>query len=359
MNITKKLVVIVNIFFSVSYFFGQDIQLIDNIPIFQEECIIEGEDGIAVLSDGSIIVCDSRAGNFKIFDKNGRFLKIFGKRGDGPDEFSTPKLYDYSDSILLINDLIKNRIIIYQINDALEWKKKDVFLATCVDAKIHSDGYLLSNPKTDKKGNWHYLYAVNPERTEYTYLLTMEDILNLPHDDSLFSNQNKLKELMNIGARVYCDYFGDSIFAVWEGQLSIIQVDMKTLKKTRYGQITPTYKIPVATQEIIRAKKDRNLKEYYNELNKYSMIRKIFVSDKYIGIVYMNYNREIDMLNPVVQLYSLNGKYLIEKKLEEVTYPHRLMSLYFDKNANNLYALSMKIDDQSESHYTLLKYEIR
>jgi len=35
-----------------------------------------------------------------------------------------------------------------------------------------------------------------------------------------------------------------------------------------------------------------------------------------------------------------------------------LMSLYYDKKTNVLSALSLKIDDQAESHYTLLKYQI-
>jgi len=88
------------------------------------------------------------------------------------------------------------------------------------------------------------------------------------------------------------------------------------------------------------------------------MIRKLFVTDRYVGIVYMNYDREIDLLNPIVQLYSLDGIFIMEKKLDEVTYPHRLMSLYYDKKTNVLSALSLKIDDLAESHYTLLKYQI-
>ncbi len=45
------------------FVFGQDIRLIDKIPVSQQDCLIEADDGIAVLPNCSFIICDTRAGN--------------------------------------------------------------------------------------------------------------------------------------------------------------------------------------------------------------------------------------------------------------------------------------------------------
>lgn len=119
------------------------------------------------------------------------------------------------------------------------------------------------------------------------------------------------------------------------------------------------YITPTITEKLSRARRERNLKDYYRELNKYSMVRKVFATKKSIGVVYMNYDSKSDMLIPIVQMYSMDGRLLIEKKLDDVTYPHRLISLYYDKNKSELYALSMTIDEKSEPHYTLVKYGIK
>ncbi|MDD8033027.1 MAG: 6-bladed beta-propeller [Acidobacteriota bacterium] len=340
------------------FVFGQDIRLIDKIPVSQQDCLIEADDGIAVLPNGSFIICDTRAGNFKIFDKNGRFVKIFGRRGNGPDEFSVPKLLDYANSRLLINDWGNNRVLIYQINDNLELKKVDVFLGICFDAKIFTHGYLLAGSKLDNKGRWHLLYLEYPDNGEYSFLLTCDEIFGLPQIDPVLSNLNGLKERVVIGGRAYCDFFNDIIFAVWEGDLNIIRIDFHTMNKSRFGKKTALYKYPEVTNELIRTRKEQKLNEYLRELQKFSMIRKIFATRKYIGVVYMNYNKNMDMMNPVVQLYSTDGEYLTEHLLEGASYPQHLMPFYFDKENNILNVLSMTIDAHFEPHYTLLKYRI-
>jgi len=338
---------------------GQEIHFIDKIPVSQKECIIEMDSGIAILPGDFFIICDGRAGDLKIFDRNGKYIKKFGRRGEGPDEFATPRLYDYSDSNILINDWRKNKIFVYTIINDLELKLKEEFLGTCFDSKILSDGYLISGSKADKKENWYRLYIEYPRNREYSFLLTTEEMFNIQAEGMFISNSNQLEEQANIGHRAYCDYLGDHVYAAWEGLLSIIQLNTNTRKITRYKEKSPLYKKPVISNELVLAKKERNQNKYTQELNKYSMIRKLFVSNKYIGIVYMNYDSKSDMLNPIVQIYSLDGKFLVEKKLENITYPNNLLSMYYDKTNNILYALSLMINEQSESQYTLVRYGIR
>lgn len=339
--------------------FGQEIRFINQIPISQKFCTIEMDSGIVILPENILIISDARAGDLKIFDNTGKYIKTFGKRGEGPDEFSSPRLYDYYGSYLLINDLRKNKILVYQTYNVLEFKLKEEFLGTCFDSKILPKGYLISGSKADKKGKWYRLYYEYPNNREYSFLLTTEEIFNIPAEGTLFSNSKRLEEQANLGHRAYCDFLGDNIYVAWEGLLSIIQINTKTKSITRFGKQTSLYKKPVVTNDLVLAKKERNQIKYTQELNKYSIIRKIFTTDKYIGLVYMNYDSKSDMLNPVVQLYSLDGKYLVEKILDNITYPNNLLSMYYDKVNNILYALSLIVDEKAESQYTLVKYEIK
>ena len=45
--------------------------------------------GSTVLPDGRILVLDMREASIRVFDSTGKFLSMFGRRGDGPGEFRT------------------------------------------------------------------------------------------------------------------------------------------------------------------------------------------------------------------------------------------------------------------------------
>ncbi|MCJ7581651.1 MAG: 6-bladed beta-propeller, partial [Candidatus Aminicenantes bacterium] len=64
---------------------------------------------------GNIYVLDKKAANIKIFNKDGNFLKIIGRRGEGPGEFIAPEkgslssnnelyIYDWGRSIIQVID---------------------------------------------------------------------------------------------------------------------------------------------------------------------------------------------------------------------------------------------------------------
>ena len=71
-----------------------------NVISLEEELKITGGEGeqafrdlvsIAVDGDGRIYLLDGKAANIKVCDRSGRFLKIVGRRGQGPGEFGRPE----------------------------------------------------------------------------------------------------------------------------------------------------------------------------------------------------------------------------------------------------------------------------
>lgn len=47
--------------------------------------------GLAVDSEGNLYVCDTLNNRIEVFDADGKFIKTYGKNGDGPGYFSRPK----------------------------------------------------------------------------------------------------------------------------------------------------------------------------------------------------------------------------------------------------------------------------
>jgi DNA-binding beta-propeller fold protein YncE len=65
-----------------------------------------------VAPDGSIFVANNRQHNIYKFDKNGNFLKMFGRKGQGPGDFDSPGDMTILDNeYLMVGEYASNRRI--------------------------------------------------------------------------------------------------------------------------------------------------------------------------------------------------------------------------------------------------------
>ena len=320
--------------------------------------MIESASGIAVTDKEIIVLSDSMAGNFKFYNTKGNLLKVFGRRGQGPDEFGSPRLYDYIDSKLLINDWQRLKLSVYKIGENLKMKRVQNYLGMYMDARFMGNDLLLVGKRADRNGLWYRLFIKNVEKNEYNLLLQIKEMFNFPLKRKLLAQGKKRKELSSIGVRMYCDFYGDYIYAVWEGLLSVIKIDLKSMTKSRFGFVTKNYMRPKATKALVRAKKEKNTEDYRREKNKFSMVRKIIATKEMIIVIYMNYVDSLSHQVPFIQFYTPEGKYLKENKLPEAVFIHSFMPFYFNKETNCLYALSATMDDDFEMHYAVSKYRI-
>ncbi len=70
--------------------------------------------GVAVDADGNLYVCDTLNNRIEIFDADGRFIKTFGKNGDGPGYFSRPKgVAIDSDGNIWVADGMQDRVQVF------------------------------------------------------------------------------------------------------------------------------------------------------------------------------------------------------------------------------------------------------
>lgn len=98
--------------------------------------------GLDVDNDGNIYILDRKERKVKIFDRTGKFLKQFGKEGQGPGEMSMPlSIQITSNKELVVADALNQRLSFYSLQGE--------FLRALSTAKALG----LSLPVVDSQGN--------------------------------------------------------------------------------------------------------------------------------------------------------------------------------------------------------------
>ena len=70
--------------------------------------------GLAVDQEGNLYVCDTLNNRIEIFDADGKFIRSFGKAGDGPGYFSRPKgVAIDSDGHVWVADGMQDRVQVF------------------------------------------------------------------------------------------------------------------------------------------------------------------------------------------------------------------------------------------------------
>jgi len=77
-----------------------------------EDIFFESPFSIACDEKGNVYICDYRANNIKKFDASGKFIKIIGREGQGPGEFSWPYQATLAKDRLFVWDMRNRRLCV-------------------------------------------------------------------------------------------------------------------------------------------------------------------------------------------------------------------------------------------------------
>jgi len=70
-----------------------------------------------VLKDGTVYVVDTKDSRVKVFDAKGRFVRAFGKPGQGPGELSQPiGIHITPDNEILVEDALNQRLAVFSLD---------------------------------------------------------------------------------------------------------------------------------------------------------------------------------------------------------------------------------------------------
>jgi DNA-binding beta-propeller fold protein YncE len=76
--------------------------------------------GLAVDADANLYVCDTLNNRIEVFDADGKFIRAFGKAGDGPGYFSRPKgIAIDGDGHIWVADGMQDRVQVFNSESQL------------------------------------------------------------------------------------------------------------------------------------------------------------------------------------------------------------------------------------------------
>jgi hypothetical protein len=292
--------------------------------------------------DEYFFVVDTKAANIKIYDKNGKYIKAFGRKGVGPNEFLDPRSFVNLNGETIIYDGMQVKLFFY--------KRKN--LKFTYDRAIQSGNRFICGMKYT--GNNKILIeevSINSVLSFFDLktdslkpLITSAEGFNVKsykEFGEIFHKKLLMLSVYNFATKCGEDYF-------W-----VPAVDIKILKKNKKGEIkyfgkkTENYVRPIANNEMREAYKKKQRNKLLELSEKMSFVNGLFCIKGKIVLLYSSYNGKTEGRNLYYQLYDKSGKFIKEGLLlkTKADYDKDIKSFY-GKKEGVLYILeSYERDD--------------
>ena len=234
-------------------FYGEDIfSLEEDLTIGgkeREEYVFYRARDIEEDSEGNIYVLDSGDKQIKVYNKNGQFLRVISRKGQGPGELLSPiDIYIDERDLIYISDSENNRISIFnKRGDFVNSKNfKEVSVGKIIGVNSQGEIILIMDkrsPESDR--NFMVLdYSVNMYSPGFELLENLHN-LSIPimqifvKDGSMLALsvpfQNKLCSTMDALGNIYLGESQDNIVQVFSPKGGLIR---KILKECERNKVT-------------------------------------------------------------------------------------------------------------------------
>jgi hypothetical protein len=335
-----------------------DVELVDVVKLSQQKDFIQLPTSFAVTEDHLYFILDKKAANIKIYKPSGKLVKTFGRKGIGPNEFQEPRYIDYHQGRLAIMDLGTRKVYIYSRAGKNDLKKEKDFLCISLgdDLCINGDRVMIAGYKTDQNDRPYSLYIRNYRNHKNEFLLPSEIKYGFGSVKEYQNEFRKNLKIVPIGIQSYFDWLGDDVYLVWQGNLRIIKINVRTKKRSFFGKHTQNYTQPKASQKMINAYKRRDTREWLKERNKLCYVSDIFAAPEYIMVKYLRPGKGQgpQALRARLQFYTPEGTFI-----NEVELPRKEYNLYyFKRDEEILYALSLETTEELQEIYSIYRYKI-
>jgi len=358
----KILLVLILLFGSFFMVSGNKIKPLRKISLTSnEETFIQLPGSFFVTTDDLFYVIDHKAANIKIYENSGKMVKIFGRKGVGPNEFVRPFLSAYREPFIAISDSGRKTFFIFKrtTNLGLEPVKNFLSLEMAYAIKFISDNKLLmAGYKIAKDGKEYNFYDYDFKNNEYTFLIPSDTSYNY---SSNVAYRNALKEkLRYIGLFHTFDVSGDNIYFIWNGDLKITRFEREKKTYHSFGQKTANYIQPQVTPQLKKAYKERNHLLIWKLWTDMSFVKNIFIlGSKKIGVLYFGPIKEGKGGVLMLQLYTENGDFLQEFEMMTAKASHHNELLtYFKEDKSLLYVLDTEISEASEQTHKIYEFKL-
>jgi hypothetical protein len=342
--------------------FSFEIKHIREFTLFQDEnTFISAPGSFFVTEDNILFVLDKKASDIKIFDENGKLVNVFGKKGQGPDEFILPYVSTYKKPYIALADTRRRRFLIYKRSGIgnLEFEKLCLNLDMPDDIDFMDNGKLLvAGAKRDKSGKWQNLYIYDCEKNECDFLLSYAASYGYKSESEFKRDFDNNMEY--IGSAQYCDWIDDTIYHAWTGNIKINKINIKTRNVASFGKKTENYFLPYVTPEIKKAFYNKKAKIILEAWSKMSYVMDVFaINSKKVGLVYVGPLKNKKGVNVMLQLYSSAGNFIGEVELlqAKASTSYELF-FYFRRDKGLLYVMDTETSETFDQIFYVHEYRV-
>lgn len=334
----------------------QDIRPFRTISLSQEEALILYASDFVVAEDGLIFVTDAKDGNIKCYDQTGKLVGVTGRRGPGPEEFSSPAYCDYQTPYLAILDPPRMKIIIYQRDGKGGLSRIDEIDCMVCTSDIALWGKnVIVDAYVAQQNEKYGLTLRGFEAKALKGLLSLERRYGF---DSIGSYERNSEELTMLTQQSgFLSVTGDYLYYVLDARLKITRVNIVDQGIMTFGQPSASYREPRINQTIRNAFANKESAPVAVERKKVSFITGVISTDEMIGVLFSNYDATSDNWRLYMQRYGPKGELISEYHLCDAVNYGQLYNYFFRDNV--LYVLSERYGDDSTDKYDILGYKIQ
>ena len=366
---------------STSTVFGVDVKFVKEIPLVSDkkpEGELQKVVDFCTTEDGIFLIPDYIAGNVKLYEQNGEdlvFLKNVGSKGYDPGQLAKPAFcsFNKTENKFIILDMGTRRIYFYDRFGRDEFVREKMDNGNEVYAKCPKGAYniqligdkLLVAGHIVSDGDYYEFYSMDLNElrdndsieANHPKLFLKSREIYLIDKNKNFVEQVEEKRLAAIGVRNYFDIEGRFAYFVWMGNLRVTRVDTESGAKVGepFGRTTGNYVPLKPSTELVDAfyqmRGNRDARDkYFKEKRKFSTIRNLFTTSKYVIVTYEGPYKGGKSENFQAQFYLLDGQFVAEVSFRGQ--PDSIM--HFDRDKKVLYSLSKS----EKGDYSVLVHKI-
>ena len=357
MNKQRIILVLLVFAFITGNLWSYEIKFLEKFELSQEKELIAYPMSLCVTEDDLFLVSDMKLAHVKVFDNKGKLLKIIGRHGFGPNEFTRAGYSFYEDKKFGVYDMDAWRVHLYEREGKMDFKRmKSVICHTGIaDVHIKNNKMYMAGYRLGDDNKEYELYSIDMRTGKSEFLMPVY----YTYGFSTYADYavNRDSPIMNIsGGNIKFDIAGDSAYYMWEGNLSIVRIPLAGGKITRFGYKTDNYVPPFISNEILKIYDSRysHANAYGKARGKMSFIDDIFAGSDYVMVIYRGPIRNETILPYTAQFYTLEGIYLTEVKLPEYDWN----TFFLDKEKNILYSVAAGVGEAEEEKYFVIKMQI-
>jgi hypothetical protein len=299
-NIFKRVIYSVVLIFQITYLFPSEISIHLEKSFFLEqttEATLGRIYDMAIDEEENIYIPDSSFSNIKIFNKTGKLLNIFGRKGAGPSEFVSPTKIAIDQHTICIQDTGQLKYIILDRN--FEELARCFYLLSGHTFVLDGEKIIANEFYRDKKGQRYRGVILDFKGKVMQTLIPLKgsqsDALEVATDSLAFIDISRK----------------GNIFLAKSGRVFIYKFDTNGKLLKNFGLQPAYFKPPQKTKDFDvmlkwgRAPQGRTAGEHWYKSS--SWVSGLFVLDEILGIIIRSFNQEEGKWDCYIQLYDLDG----------------------------------------------------